>query len=143
MKNYSKEMWEIYMHCNVKPLSINAAYTLKRKKSAKYRKFEDDMALELFGYEVPPHRDIKNMRFKLEIHWGFATSLSDVDNPIKTLLDVLQRWFKFDDKQIMNISASKTVVGKGQEYIDFTLTEIQHTENQGVPYGKRSISKAQ
>jgi len=90
----------------------------------KYRRFEELMALELEGYKIPANRDVKSMKFKLEIHWGFATSLSDVDNPIKTLLDVLQRWFGFDDKQIMSISATKTVVGKRQEYIDFTLTEM-------------------
>ena len=114
----------MHMHCPVKPLSINAAYTLKRKKSAKYRKFEEMMALELFGYEIPPDRDKSAMKFNLEIHWGFATNLSDVDNPIKTLLDVLQRCLGFDDKQIINISASKTVMGRGKEYINFTLTEI-------------------
>jgi len=124
MSKYSRELWEVYMHCPVKPLSINAAYTLKRKKSMKYRRFEELMALELEGYKIPANRDVKSMKFKLEIHWGFATSLSDVDNPIKTLLDVLQRWFGFDDKQIMSISATKTVVGKRQEYIDFTLTEM-------------------
>jgi len=142
MPNYSRELWELHMDCPVKPLSINAAYTLKRKKSAKYRKFEELMALELFGYEIPSRKDVKSMRFKLDIHWGFATSLSDVDNPIKTLLDVLQRWFGFDDKQIMHIAATKTVVGRGQEFISFTLTEIQFTEDKGVRHGKRSISKA-
>jgi len=141
MSNYSIELWELHMDCSVKPLSINAAYTLKRKKSAKYRKFEEMMALELFGYEIPNKKDVKAMKFKLDIHWGFATSLSDVDNPIKTLLDVLQRWFGFDDKQIMHIAATKTVVGKGKEFINFTLTEIQSTESRGVHYGKRSISK--
>jgi Holliday junction resolvase RusA-like endonuclease len=124
MSNYSKELWELHMLCLVKPLSINAAYTLKRKKSAKYRKFEELMALELFEYKIPDNRNVAEMRFKLDICWGFATSLSDVDNPIKTLLDVLQRWFGFDDKQIMNISATKKVVGRGKEYIGFTLTEI-------------------
>jgi len=142
MPNYSRELWELHMECPVKPLSINAAYTLKRKKSAKYRKFEELMALELQGYRIPKNRLPNEMRFKLSIHWGFATSLSDVDNPIKTLLDVLQRWFGFDDKQIMRIAATKTVVGKGREFINFTLTEIQFTEKKGVRNGKRSISKA-
>lgn len=82
------------------------------------------MALELEGWHIPPHRDPTLMNFELKIQWGFATSLSDVDNPIKTLLDVLQRWFGFNDKQILSISATKKVVGKGKEYINFTLTEI-------------------
>jgi len=128
MPNYSKELWELHMLCPVKPLSINAAYTLKRKKSAKYRKFEELMALELFGYEIPPNRNVAEMRFKLDIQWGFATSLSDVDNPIKTLLDVLQRWFGFDDKQIMKIAATKVIVGRGREYLSFTLSEIQENK---------------
>lgn len=128
MKNYSDHLWVLSMSCPVKPLSINAAYTLKRKKSVKYRNFEESMALELDGWYIPPQRDPKSMVFELKIQWGFATSLSDVDNPIKTLLDVLQRWFGFNDKQILAISATKKVVGKGNEYINFTLKEIHKSE---------------
>ena len=66
-------------------------------------------------------------RGPLEIHYEFGVSspLFDVDNAIKPFQDVLQIKYGFNDRRIMYLTAKKEHVGKGEEYIRFSIDKYQ------------------
>lgn len=118
---------------NQKPFSANKMHYAKFKKdTAEYRDFKSDIYSLLGEQEYDFDKDTK---FKLSLVVGFSSSLSDLDNAFKPLLDSMQLAMGFDDKQIFEIEALKDKVSKGEEYIMVRLEKI--TDNQW----KRRIKK--
>lgn len=110
--------------CNHKPLSINAAYYRNKKKTVAYRAYEDAWQLTLSGLIIPEDIEIKDMLFRIDYVWGFSNNASDVDNPIKTTTDIMQNWWKFNDKQVRVVKATKTLVPKTCDFAEVKITEI-------------------
>ena len=109
-----------------KPFSANKMHYAKFKKDTKeYREFKSEIFSLLAGRKYDFSKDDK---FKLSLVTGFSSSLSDLDNSFKPLLDSMQLAMGFDDKQIFEIEALKDKVSKGDEYIMIRLEKI--TDNQ-------------
>lgn len=118
---------------NQKPFSANKMHYAKFKKDTKeYREFKSDI------YSLLAERkydfDTKD-KFKLSLVTGFSSTLSDLDNAFKPLLDSMQIAMGFDDRQVFEIEALKDHTSKGDEYLLVRLEKI--TDNQW----KRRIAK--
>ncbi len=109
------------MKINIKPLSVNRAWQGKRYKTQEYKEYERELMLRL-----PSQSKLKNTKEKLriEIVVGYSNKASDIDNFLKPFLDILQKKYEFDDKNIYELSIIKDVVKKGNEYIDFGIWGI-------------------
>jgi Holliday junction resolvase RusA-like endonuclease len=60
------------------------------------------------------------------------SKLSDVDNPLKPFLDILQKKYKINDRDIEQLQVRKVVVKKGGEFIRFGINE-EARNNVGEP----------
>lgn len=107
------------MRINIKPLSVNQAYTGRRFKTDKYRAFQKEMLLLLPNVKI----DLKKP-LKINIVFGFSSKGSDIDNPVKSTLDVLQKKFKFNDNQVQELNVKKEIVKKGSEFIELQINEL-------------------
>lgn len=103
----------------LKPLSINEAFQGRRFKTEKYKKFEKNSMLLLPKIKLP------EPPFEVRYVFGFSNKASDADNPTKPLQDILQKKYKFNDKEIYRIIIDKVIVKKGKEFFGF---EIKHLE---------------
>lgn len=105
---------------DIKPLSVNDAWQGKRYKSPAYLRFERDFLLMLpRSYPVP-----KTGLLKINLKWGFSSDLSDWDNPIKPVVDVLQKKYGFNDKRIKLGVVQVEQVKKGREFIEFNIVPL-------------------
>jgi len=103
----------------IKPISVNVVWAGRRFKTYAYKKYERDLLLLL-----PSRVQIPKGKLTVAIEWGFSSSASDLDNPIKPFLDVLQKKYGFDDKRIYSLNLTKVDVKKGQEYIKFAIHSL-------------------
>ena len=104
---------------HIKPLSINEAWQGKRFKTPKYKAYEKEVLLML------PHYDIPEGELDIRFEFGISKN-SDVDNCCKSLLDILQKRYGFNDSRVMRIELIKTVVKKrGSGYFNFTIQGYQ------------------
>jgi Holliday junction resolvase RusA-like endonuclease len=100
----------------IKPLSTNKAWKGKRFKSAEYKKFDRDVSLLL-----PAHYPIPEGNLHIKIEVGFSNTLSDLDNAMKQLLDIISRAYEFNDNRVFKITMTKRIVKKSEEYIAFSI----------------------
>lgn len=96
---------------NIKPLSVNEAWQGKRFKTPIYKKYEKDVLLML------PKQKLDNPPYKVELEFGFSNPLSDIDNPIKLILDIIQKKYSINDKDIYQLNVLKSKAKKGEEFI--------------------------
>lgn len=101
--------------CHVKPLSVNEVWQGKRFKTKKYTEYEKALFLLLPSIEVPKGK------LSISIHYGFSNSMSDIDNPCKPFLDILQKKYSFNDNMIYELIQTKEIVKKGSEFICFSI----------------------
>jgi Holliday junction resolvase RusA-like endonuclease len=106
------------MKIEIKPLSVNQAWQGKRFKTPRYKQYEKDLMLLL------PYKSIGKGKIKIDIVFGFSNSASDIDNPLKPFLDILQKKYLINDKQIYHLIVKKTITKKGSEFINFEIDEI-------------------
>jgi Holliday junction resolvase RusA-like endonuclease len=98
----------------IKPLSINEAYQGYRRRTPKYNSYISSVFFLLPNDIIVPESNIK-----LKIEFGFSSLASDIDNCCKPFIDILQKKYEFNDKNIIELFVSKTKVSKGFEYILF------------------------
>ena len=103
------------MRIDIKPLSVNQAWQGKRFKTPAYKAYERDVLLLLKPMAIP------DGDLAIEITYGFSNRQSDVDNPTKLFIDVLQKKYGFNDSRVTQLSMSKQKVDKGFEFIDFEI----------------------
>jgi Holliday junction resolvase RusA-like endonuclease len=103
------------MRLDIKPLSVNEAWQGRRVKTKKYRDFEKAILLMLRPVNVPTGQ------LELHLRWGFSSSGSDWDNPIKPFQDCLQKKFNFNDNRVFKAVVEKVKVEKGKEFIEFEI----------------------
>ena len=100
----------------VKPLSVNKCWRGRRFKTSDYTDYETELLWSL------PKSAIKVYdKMTLKITFGFSSKLADIDNPLKPLIDILQKQYNFNDKQIFRMEVEKKIVRKGGEYIEFNI----------------------
>jgi len=100
----------------IKPLSVNKVWRGRRFKTPEYKAYEKTL-----GYLLPAYYPIPEGKLSLDIEYGFSSVQSDVDNPTKPLLDILQKQYGFNDSRIYELSLKKQKVKKGEDYIMFTI----------------------
>mgnify|MGYP000465834894 CR=1 FL=1 len=67
-----------------------------------------------------------------DITVGLSNRGADIDNIIKPLLDTYQGIFEdFNDNKVYHLDVTKTIVKKGEEFIDVTVKEY-HEEPEEV-----------
>lgn len=100
----------------IKPFSVNEAWKGRRVKTDKYKSYEKLLAFTLPNVMIPKGK------LTILLDFGFKNSGSDVDNPVKPFLDILQKKYNFNDNQVYQIIVHKTIVKKGEkEYIEFSI----------------------
>lgn len=102
----------------IKPLSVNSAWAGKRFKTPEYKKYENDVLLLLPKIKLP------EPPFTVNIEYGFSSNGSDIDNPTKMLLDIMQKKYKFNDSKIHELHLVKKIVPKGKEYFSFQIIKF-------------------
>jgi len=100
---------------NIKPLSVNNAWQGRRFKTDNYKQYEEELFLLLPKVKIPKGK------LKLNIIISFKNKLSDIDNPIKPFLDILQKAYEFNDRDIYELNIKKIV---GDEYIKFSIQKL-------------------
>lgn len=104
---------------NIKPLSVNCAWQGKKYKTKAYIQYEKDMLI------IMPNLNISQGKYQLTLHFGFSSSLADLDNPVKLIQDLLQKKYKINDRDIFKLVVTKELVKKGKEFIEFNLEVIK------------------
>lgn len=104
---------------NIKPLSVNCAWQGKKYKTKAYIQYEKDMLM------IMPNLNILQGKYQLTLHFGFSSSLADLDNPVKLIQDLLQKKYKINDRDIFKLVVTKELVKKGKEFIEFNLEVIK------------------
>ena len=107
------------MKIKIKPLSVNKAWKGRRFKTKDYTDYETELLTLL-----PCNIDIPSDNIKLSINYGMSNAGSDIDNPIKPFLDVLQKKYGFNDNRVYELSIRKEKVNKGDEFINFELIGV-------------------
>lgn len=102
----------------MKPLSVNECWQGKRFKTPKYKSYELEMILRLPSLKINT-----NVPLRIDMTFGFSNSLCDVDNPVKPVLDILQKKYMINDKNIVYLNLSKEIVKKGNEFIKINIIE--------------------
>jgi Holliday junction resolvase RusA-like endonuclease len=100
---------------NLKPLSVNEAYTGKRYKTQAYKNYKQAMQLMLPKYKLPPPP------YEVRFRFGFSNAGADCDNPTKAATDCIAERYGFNDKLIFKFILEKIIVPKGKEFIEFEI----------------------
>ena len=103
---------------DIKPLSVNKCWKGRRFKTDYYKSYERDLMLML------PNTQIPHGKLYIEVTFGFSRTTSDIDNPLKPFLDILQKKYKFNDKDIYKLLVHKEIVKKGEEFVRFTIESV-------------------
>lgn len=110
----------------LKPLSVNEAWQGKRFKTPLYKSYERSLLYLLPHYELP------KPPYEVYYEFGVSSPLADWDNPVKPFQDVLQKKYKFNDKDIVRAVVTKIKVEKGDEYISFEIITIDYNCHNGI-----------
>lgn len=109
----------IQFRIHKKPLSVNEAWQGKRFKTKEYELYEKELLLLL-----PKKKIDESKMLRVDMFFGFSNSASDLDNPVKLLLDICQKKFGFNDKSIFELNIRKCIVKKGKEFIEIGIFEM-------------------
>lgn len=107
---------------NIQPLSVNNCWQGRRFKTKEYKQYEKDLLLIL------PKQKISDAPFKITIEFGFSSKLADIDNPLKPFLDILQKKYNINDREVYELNVKKSITTKGSEYIKYSI-ESTHVTN--------------
>lgn len=102
---------------DIKPLSVNQSFKGKRYKTDTYNDFIYKMNCILPNNIFIPNPN----KMSLAVEFGFSSSASDIDNCLKTFIDCLVKKYKVDDRYIYELHVFKTIVKKGNEFIQFKI----------------------
>jgi Holliday junction resolvase RusA-like endonuclease len=72
-----------------------------------------------------PKGNIESLEMlRVEFFFGFSNSASDLDNPVKLLMDIAQKKYGFNDKNVFELNVRKCLVKKGQEFIQMGIYNL-------------------
>ena len=107
-----------------KPLSVNRCWQGRRFKTPEYKAYEEEVM-----YKLPPLSIDPRLDYRLLIEVGVSSALADLDNVVKPFLDILQKKYGFNDRDVWEIHMKKVKVQKGDEYIKFNLEDLDAEVN--------------
>lgn len=99
----------------IKPLSVNKAWQGRRFKTKEYKVYETELSALL------PRLNVPNGKIRIDVTFRFKNSLSDIDNPLKPFLDILQKKYGFNDRDIYELNVKKEV---GEDGIEFNIYQL-------------------
>ena len=105
------------MKIDIKPMTVNQAFTGRRFKTDKYKQYIKDVSRQLRPMEIPAG----NLELYMQV--GMSNRNFDVDNTAKPFIDILQKHYGFNDNRIYHLVLMKRIVPKGQEFISFEILE--------------------
>lgn len=104
---------------NIKPLSINEAFQGRRFKSPKYKAYEKECLSKLRPIKFPQGK------VSLHIRYGFSNKAADLDNPTKLVVDLMQKKYNFNDKNVYEMHLYKLIVPRGKEFWEVTIIPLE------------------
>ena len=105
---------------NEKPLSVNDAWKGKRYKTVEYKVYQNKLL-----WLLPTNIVIPPPPFEIYFRFGFSSTASDWDNPVKPLQDILAKKYGFNDKLIRRAVVDTEIVAKGNEFFEFELKSFK------------------
>jgi len=105
------------MKVYINPISVNKCWQGRRFKTPAYKSYETELL------HILPNMKVGKGELTIIIEFGFSSKLADIDNPLKPFLDVLQKKYLFNDRDIFKLGVEKKIVSKGNEYIKFDIVE--------------------
>ena len=105
----------MFTEINIKPLSVNECWQGKRYKTYEYQKYEKKVLLLLPKLNLPPKP------YSITFIFFVSNISADIDNPVKPFLDILQKKYGFNDKDVSELHVFKIKVNKGKEKIRFAI----------------------
>lgn len=106
------------MKTDIKPLSVNRAWQGKRFKTPEYKAYEKEALLKLPSNVIIPDGELH-----VYFCFGVSNMQSDIDNPVKPFLDILQKKYNFNDNRIISMTLNKVKTKKGEEFVEFEIIE--------------------
>lgn len=58
---------------------------------------------------------------RLKLTFGFRSKLADLDNPTKLILDILQKKYGVNDRDLEYLELHKVITKKGNEFIEIEI----------------------
>lgn len=106
---------------DLKPLSVNRAWQGRRYKTPEYASWSDSAAWILKANRL----ETLEGPVSLTVRWFMKTAeMSDIDNPLKVLLDAIVRAGLIkDDRQIFKLTVEKKK--SDTDYIEIELVKIE------------------
>lgn len=104
------------MRVDIKPLTVNQAFQGKRYDTLKYKDWKSNI-----GFLLPKRIDIPAGDLAISVNFGLSTRASDLDNCLKPFLDALTKKYGINDNRYYSIKATKEIVSKGKEFIEFEI----------------------
>jgi len=105
---------------NIKPLSVNLCWQGKRFKTPAYNSYEKELL-----YRLPPGK-LPLPPYSITFEFGMSNVMSDYDNPVKPLQDILAKKYGFNDAHIYKAEIRKVKVAKGKEYFTFQISTFDN-----------------
>lgn len=100
-----------------KALSVNKCWQGKRYKTTEYKEYESKL-LTL----MPKKKVDAEAMLCIEIFFGYKNKLADIDNGLKPLLDILQKKYGFNDRNIFELNVRKAHTEK--DFIQVTIKNL-------------------
>ena len=104
---------------SIRPKSINDCWQGRRFKTSEYKKYRNDLNFLL------PKIDVPKGLLSVTIHFGFSNKLSDLDNPVKPILDSFLDKYNLNDRYIYELNLTKEIVPKGKEFFEFSISALK------------------
>ena len=108
----------MFLSKKIKLLSVNDCWQGRRFKTPAYKTYEKELLHTL------PQSKLPETPLMISLVFGFSNSASDIDNPTKPLLDILQKKYGFNDKDIYKLNIEKVKVKKGDEFFAAEISTI-------------------
>jgi Holliday junction resolvase RusA-like endonuclease len=109
----------IQFKLNQKPLSVNLAWQGKRFKTPAYKTYEKEILIRM-----PAGKVAADQMLRVEFFFGFSNKASDLDNPVKLLLDLAQKKYGFNDSHVYELNVRKCIVKKGEDFIQMGIYNL-------------------
>jgi Holliday junction resolvase RusA-like endonuclease len=106
----------MFIEINIKPLSVNECWQGKRYKTYEYQKYEKSVLLLL------PKINLPKKPYSITFIFFVSNISADIDNPVKPFLDILQKKYGFNDRDVAELHVYKRRLKKVKEKIKFAIS---------------------
>jgi len=104
-----------WIDTKLKPLSANRMHQGRKTDTKAYREYTEILMQTL------PDLILPEAPLRIRLVACLSSKLADLDNVIKPFLDVLQKRYQFNDRDVYRIECEKKIVNKGNESLVFAF----------------------